>query len=212
MKNEMNDEGLVNELKLGRDAEAFTELVNRYSEKVHNLALRITRNSADAEEILQDVFLTVYNKIDYFEGKSAFSSWLYRITANTAFMRLRKRRRETQAPIEEMNNPPQMWAESRSDTEDVTYLSTRHEIRATLEQAIEKLPEEYRMIFILRDVDGLSNQEAAEVLKMTIPAIKSRLHRAREMLRNKLARFYADFADDSYIYYGEHSFEMKKAA
>ncbi len=199
---ENNDEALIAAFRAG-DKDAFVELISRYSEKAHHLCLRITRNAEDAEEILQDVFVTVYRKIDKFEGKSAFSSWLYRITVNTAFMKLRKRKQTAAISLEELTpSAHESWADTRSDTTDLNYLSSRHELREQLEDAIQALPEEYRNIFLLRDVDGLSNQEVSEMLQISVPAVKSRLHRSRLMLRKKLQKFYADYSDNESISYG----------
>ena len=197
--NKMSDVALVNLLKEG-STPAFQEIVSRYTQKVHNLSMRITRNEEDTEEILQDVFVAVYKKIDKFEGKSAFSSWLYRITANTAFMKLRKRKQTPAVSLEEAGPgaTENLTHETRED--DITALSTRHELRAELQQAIDKLPEEYRTIFLLRDVDGMSTCEVAKILKLSVPAIKSRLHRSRLMLRKRLQNFYNDYCNEDTIF------------
>jgi RNA polymerase sigma-70 factor, ECF subfamily len=193
MLHEKIDSDLV-ELFRGGDHAAFSELISRYSEKAHNLAMRITRNQEDTEEVLQDVFVTVFKKIDSFKGESAFSSWLYRITVNTAFMKLRKRKQSATISLEEVTpSVKESWVANRSDAADVNYLCSQHQLRAELDDAVQKLPEEYRIIFILRDVDGLSNQEVSEVLEISVPAVKSRLHRSRLMLRKRLARFYEDY-------------------
>lgn len=200
----VQDDQLVKNLIEDKDEASFCELINRYSEKVHNLALRITRSPEDTEEIIQDVFVTVYNKIDKFEGKSAFSSWLYRITVNTAFMKLRKRRQNAAISMEEISpNIKNNWIGTRSEQSDMNFITSKHEMRAALELAISKLPDEYRTIFLLRDVDGLSNQEVGQVLKITVPAVKSRLHRSRLMLRKSLQRFYDDYRCDYRIYYSK---------
>lgn len=203
MSNKVKDIELVRAFKNG-DRESFVELVTRYTEKVHNLAMRISRNESDAEEILQDVFLTVYKKIQTFEEKSAFSSWLYRITANTSFMKLRARKKHTAASLDDMdyNANGDYFLSGRSDACDLNYMSTRHELRRELQSAIKRLPDEYKTIFVLRDVDGLSNQEVGEVLNLSVPAVKSRLHRSRLMLRRKLQRFYDDYSCDTEIFYG----------
>lgn len=214
---EVTDAQLVDSFRAG-DKEAFVELLNRYSEKVHNLSIRITRSEEDAEEVLQDVFVTVYNKIEKFEGKSAFSSWLYRITVNTSFMKLRKRKQNIAVSIEEVSpGIRDNWVGGRSDSADVNYICSRHELREELEKAIAKLPEEYRVIFVLRDVDGLSNQEVGEILSLSVPAVKSRLHRSRLMLRKRLQKFYDDYSDSETIAYGagfeqESEQEMRFAA
>jgi RNA polymerase sigma-70 factor, ECF subfamily len=176
MSDMRTDIELVAALQNGEQA-AFGELLTRYTEKVNNLAIRITRNQEDAEEILQDVFVTVFKKIDRFEGKSAFSSWLYRITVNTAFMKLRKRKQTQAVSLDELGDSAnESFSGKRSDTSDVNFISSRHELRAQLDGAIDNLPEEYKAIFILRDVDGLSNQEVGEILNISVPAVKSRLH------------------------------------
>jgi len=196
------------ELFRGGDHAAFSELISRYSEKAHNLAMRITRNQEDAEEVLQDVFITVFRKIASFKGESAFSSWLYRITVNTAFMKLRKRKQTAAISLEEITpNEKESWVANRSDAADVNYLCSRHQLRSELDEAIQKLPEEYRIIFVLRDVDGLSNQEVGEILEISIPAVKSRLHRSRLMLRKSLSKFYADYTSGESIAYGKESYE-----
>lgn len=206
MVDQGEDAVLVEGLRRG-DEGSFLALLERYTEKVHNLAMRISRNSEDTEEIIQDVFVTVYRKARYFEGKSAFSSWLYRITVNTAFMKLRKRKQSAAISFEEVpSHLRDSWVGERKETHDVNFISSRHELREQLERAIAKLPDEYRMIFILRDVDGLSNQEVGEVLGVSVPAIKSRLHRARLMLRKRLAKFYDDYQDEEHITKGPAGF------
>lgn len=197
MMHEKIDSELVESFR-GGDHAAFSELISRYSEKAHNLAMRITRNQEDAEEVLQDVFVTVFKKISSFKGESAFSSWLYRITVNTAFMKLRKRRQSATVSLEEITpSVKESWVANRSDSADVNYLCSQHQLRSELDEAVQKLPEEYRIIFVLRDVDGLSNQEVSEILDISVPAVKSRLHRSRLMLRKRLARFYEDYTSSN---------------
>lgn len=191
---EISDVELVSKFQKGCSF-SFETLVTRYETKVHSLAMRLTRNAEDAEEVLQDVFITVYRKADSFEGKAKFSSWLYRITCNAAFMKLRKRKQEQATPIEDMM--PHLQERAMNEEIQIGYRSDsitfNNEIREALEAAIGKLPEEYRAVFILRDVDGLSNKEVGDILDLSIPAVKSRLHRSRLMLRKKLKRFYEDY-------------------
>lgn len=188
------DTTLVEEFKAG-SLEAFEEIVRRYESKVFNMAMRFTRNQEDAEEVLQDVFTTIYKKMDGFQGKSAFSSWLYRIVVNAAFMKLRKRKQNQTISIEDLAPAVRQYCldcdamvGSRSDS-----LSVSKELRDTIQGAINRLPEQYRAVFVLRDVDGLSNQEVGEILDLSIPAVKSRLHRSRLMLRRKLQRYYTEY-------------------
>lgn len=192
---------------------SYEELVKRYETKVHNLSMRLTRNPEDAEEVLQDVFITVYRKISGFEGKSKFSSWLYRITVNAAFMKLRKKKQDQTVSLDDMLPHLQNKAitqknafGARSDS-----LATNNEIRLLLEGAIAKLPDDYRAVFILRDMDGLSNKEVGKILDLSIPAVKSRLHRSRLMLRKKLRKFYEDYINETKILAQGPMF-MKKAA
>jgi RNA polymerase sigma-70 factor (ECF subfamily) len=176
--------------------DAFEEIVARYETKVFNLAMRFCRNQEDAEEVIQDVFTTLFQKLKGFEGKSAFSSWLYRIVVNASFMKLRKRKQQNATVSLEDLTPlvrqQCMERESQSLARSDS-ITLSKELRDRLEDAIGKLPEEYRAVFVLRDVDGLSNEEVGEILDLSIPAVKSRLHRSRIMLRRKLSRFYEEF-------------------
>lgn len=190
----ISDTTLIESFQAGC-SESFDELMRRYETKVYNLALRLTRNIEDAQEVLQDVFVTVYRKVDGFEGKAKFSSWLYRITVNAAFMKLRKRRQDQSMSLSEIL--PQLAHSDLGQQSTFSFradsLALNNEIKRVLDQAIGRLPEDYRAVFILRDVDGLSNKEVSDILSLTIPAVKSRLHRSRMMLRKRLQRFYQDY-------------------
>jgi RNA polymerase sigma-70 factor (ECF subfamily) len=187
-----SDLELIEDFRKG-DQSSFEELITRYSNKVHSLASRLTRNAEDAEEVLQDVFVTVHRKIAGFEGKSSFSSWLYRVTVNAAFMKLRKRKQDPAIPLEDILKASQSVAALESPVAAyVDSQSIRHQMLEALEQAILKLPDDYRPVFILRDVDGLTSKEVGKILDLTVPAVKSRLHRSRLMLRRKLHRFFTD--------------------
>lgn len=197
---EITDLELIEQVK-GGSQDAFDTLVRKYESKVFNLASSFTRNHEDAEEVLQDVFVTLFRKADSFQGKSAFSSWLYRITVNAAFMRLRKNRQEKSTPVEDITPAMEMQSdviEKKSFPSSET-LAINDELKQTLFSAINRLPDEYRNVFILRDVDGLSNKETGEILDLSIPAVKSRLHRARIMLKKKLQRCYDDYTSDTNI-------------
>lgn len=190
MANQRQDLELIQAVLTGEEA-AFEELLERYSSRVMNLAMRVTRNTEDAEEVLQDVFITMFKKLSSFESRSAFSSWVYRVTMNAAFMKIRARNRRRTVSIEEIDSElKNSWTSNRSDSADIEYISTRHEIRSILQAAIDRLPFEYRAIFILRDIDGLSNQSTSDVLGISVPAVKSRLHRARVILREELNEYW----------------------
>lgn len=187
-----SDLDLINQFRKG-DQLAFEELLSRYSNKVFSLATRLTRNPEDAEEVLQDVFVTVHRKIAGFEGKSSFSSWLYRVTVNAAFMKLRKRRQDPAVALEDVVAQSHNVAALNSpETAYVDSLSIRNEMLEALEAAIRKLPDDYRPVFVLRDVDGLTSREVGRILNLTVPAVKSRLHRSRLMLRRRLSRFFEE--------------------
>lgn len=189
------DEQLVKECLKG-DQSSFGELMNRYTTKAFGLCLRLTKNREDAEEVLQDVFVTVYTKLKNFEGKSSFSSWLYRITVNAAFMKLRKRKQSSRVTnIDDLSSFDRDRVQNLSaDTKLVDEATAIRELNVSLWEAINRLPEEYRPVFVLRDVDGLSTKQVGKILNLTQPAVKSRLHRSRMILRKRLGVMYRDFA------------------
>jgi RNA polymerase sigma-70 factor (ECF subfamily) len=172
------------------DERAFGELVTRYESKVYSLGIKMLRNPEDAEDVLQDTFLRAYRGLKSFKGNSTFSTWIYRITANSALMRLRKKQLPTVSieDADERDAPITIadWAPG-----PVEQLLTQ-ETRDAMQQAIEALPPEFRQVFVLRDVEGLSNGEVAEILDLSVAAVKSRLHRARLKVRNRLMSFFND--------------------
>ena len=198
---EVKDVDLVEQFKNGSHA-AFEEIVTRYESKVFQLAMRFTRNQEDAEEVMQDVFTTIFKKIDGFQGKSAFSSWLYRIVVNAAFMKLRKRKQHNTISIEDLAPAVRQFCLERENLflERSDIIASSKEMRDVIQSAINRLPRQYRAVFVLRDVDGLSNQEVGEILQLSVPAVKSRLHRSRLMLRKKLQRYYDDYTDKKPMY------------
>ena len=196
----LTDVEVVNQFKAG-DALAFEEIISRYESKVMSLALRFTRNQEDAEEVMQDVFTTVYRKIDGFRGQSAFSSWLYRIVVNAAFMKLRKRKQSQTVSMDDLSPAIKQYCIDK-DCLSGSYtqnIAVSHEMQGVIQNAVNRLPDQYRAVFVLRDVDGLSNQETGEILNLSIPAVKSRLHRSRIMLRKKLQRYYEDYTGNKAV-------------
>jgi len=192
MRDNTSDGQLVERLRQG-DATAVPELQTIYGARIYQLAFRYMKNKEDAEEVAQDVLLRVYRKIDAFRGDAALSSWIYRITFNTAMSRLRtlKHRRPAEVPYEtDLANPgaPREVADW-SDLADDRLL--RSEMRTRLVSALSGLPDFYRAAVLLRDVQGLSTEEASGVLGVKPQTLKSRLHRGRLFLREQLA----DFAD-----------------
>lgn len=197
---QISDEVLIERFTKGCSL-SFETLLKRYETKVYNLAMRLTRSAEDAEEVLQDVFVTVHRKIAGFEGKAKFSSWLYRITVNAAFMKLRKRRQDHSISLDDLAPQVQNKALSQQFTYDARCdaRAVSNELREALETAITRLPDEYRAVFILRDIDGLSNKEVGDIMDISTPAVKSRLHRSRLMLRRKLKKFYEDYTSETKV-------------
>ncbi|MBI2902809.1 MAG: sigma-70 family RNA polymerase sigma factor [Candidatus Methylomirabilis oxyfera] len=191
----VSDLDLVRGIKEG-DQFAFERLVERFRDRVYRLALRISRNPQDAEEITQDVFLTIYQKIGTFEARSAFSTWLYRIATNAALMKIRRRQSVSELAIEDYL--PQFTEEGHHRSpvtdwgEDPECPLLDQEGREMLKSAISALPPDYQVPVLLRDVEGLLNTEAAEVLGVSVPALKARLHRARLVLRGMLANYFRE--------------------
>lgn len=194
MLSKKSDLELIEEFRTGNQ-QSFEELIGRYSTKAFSLASRLTRSQEDAEEVLQDVFVTVYRKIAGFEGKSSFSSWLYRVTVNASLMKLRKKRNDHTVSVDDAQPQIDEAIVNRSfNNIEGDVMTLRHELSTALEDAISKLPDDYRPVFILRDVDGLTSREVGRILDLTVPAVKSRLHRSRLMLRRKLQRFYQEYS------------------
>ena len=190
-----DDARLVERLK-ARDEAALEGLMAQYQARVFGLALRLTANRQDAEEVLQDVFWSVLKNINSFRGESTLSTWIYRIAANTALMKVRKQPKSQHVPLEEELGPA-MTEDGRiaEPVVDWTRLPSdeleRKELAQRLEEATAQLPPDYRTVLVLRDIEGLSATEAGEVLNLSVAALKSRLHRARLFLRKQLADYVA---------------------
>jgi len=197
------DRELVDRARAG-DTAAFATLVQRHERQLYRLALRMTGNETDAEEVLQESFLNAWEKLPEFRGDAAFNSWIYRIASNCALMRLRRRRRAPDVPLEPERTSedlpgPQFGEDGgylrppRSDwslrADDALH---NRQLGSAIETAVANLSEEYRVVFLLKDVDGLSNEAIADSLGLTVPAVKSRLHRARLALREKLGEYFGE--------------------
>ncbi|MBI2455208.1 MAG: sigma-70 family RNA polymerase sigma factor [candidate division NC10 bacterium] len=186
---------LVERLRSG-DAAALEPLMERYASRIYRLAYGITRNEADAEEVVQDVFLTIFRKIHTFEGRAALGSWIYRVTTNAALIKRRGQRTEREVSLDSRlpaflpdghrAGDSALGGADWSQTPEADLLS--RETRAILDRAIDALPAQYRAVLVLRDVEGLSNEEVAEAVGDSVAAVKSRVHRARLVLREGLTR------------------------
>jgi RNA polymerase sigma-70 factor (ECF subfamily) len=178
------------------DQRAFTKLVKRYEDLVYRYAFKLCREQEAAEEVFQDTFVNVYRKLHQFDRRSKFSTWLYRVVTNNCLMKMRRSKLakasvSIDAPEGFTNDPPHdeqghvrqtipSWRETPLDG-----VLTR-ETRLHLDEAIAKLPPDYRSVFVLRDVEERSAEETSKILKISVPAVKSRLHRARAFLREEL--------------------------
>jgi RNA polymerase sigma-70 factor (ECF subfamily) len=185
---EASDQDLVRRAKDGDEA-AFQELLERHQGRVYHHALRLMGNAQDAEEVLQDTFLQVYRNLGRFEERSRFSTWVYRIATNEALMRLRRASRTREVFLEDAlgrdsDSPVESIRDfSRSALEEVE----GRELLGILGRLLAEMPEDHRAVFAMRDIDGLTNAEVAEVLETSVGAVKSRLHRARLYLRDRLS-------------------------
>jgi RNA polymerase sigma-70 factor, ECF subfamily len=172
-----------------RDDAMFAELIGPSQERVYRLALRITRNTEDAEDVQQETLLKVHRKLGQFEGRSRLTTWISRIAINEALMCLRKRRSAFYMPLEETIQPAEESAASedfQSPIEGPEAAYSRKEMRELLKQAMERLRPAYRVVFLLRAVEQLSTSETANVLRISASAVKARMRRARSELRDWL--------------------------
>ncbi len=189
------DAQLLAKAKSG-DHKAFTEIVRQYEQMVYSFSFKVCRDKEQAEETLQDTFVNVFRKLNQFDGKSKFSTWLYSIVTNNCLM---KRRRTKLEQSSESIHEPRMPAHDHEHAEDTANEAAlkihswtpmdevmSKELRERLDEAIVKLPVDYRLVFLLRDVEGQSAEETAKIMKLSVPAVKSRLRRARVFLREQL--------------------------
>jgi RNA polymerase sigma-70 factor, ECF subfamily len=182
---------LVHAAKAG-SLQAFEELVRRYDRNVFRIAQHITQNREDAEDVVQDAFLKAYQNLGNFQENSKFYTWLVRIAVNEALMKLRRRRPERMVSLDEDvktedDSVPREVADWSPNPEQQY---TQAELREILDRTIHGLPATFRTVFVLRDVEGLSTEETAEALSLSVPAVKSRLLRARLQLRERLNKFF----------------------
>ncbi len=185
----------VEALKRG-DKAAFAQVVELYADRLYNLALKLTGDPLEAEDVLQETFLSAYRNIGQFEGRSNVGTWLYRIAYNAAMMQRRKKQPETVSideplTLDDGEDVPRQFFDWCCLPESDLLSSEALEY---MNRAIQMLPEALRSVFVLRDIEGLSTAEVADVLGLTIPAVKSRLHRARLFLRERLTEYFSEWA------------------
>ena len=177
------DEGRMIERASGGDPEAFNRLMERHERRMYAVALRMCANREDAQDCLQEAMLRVYRAIGSFKGESSFSTWVYRITMNTCLDELRRRKNKQSASLDDLLDEGWAPADDRSSPE-------KHAVRAetarVLRETIRELPEDMRAAVVLRDIQGYTYEEIAQMLEINVGTIKSRISRGREKLREKL--------------------------
>jgi RNA polymerase sigma-70 factor (ECF subfamily) len=196
-----DEAGLVAQARLG-DSEAFNGLAERYQRNIFRLAQNITQNREDAEDVLQETFLKAYEHLPDFHGDSKFYTWIVRIAVNEALMKLRKRKWDKTVWLDEPVDTGEdtvareiaVW----EDNPEQRY--SKEELHDILDKAVNGLAPPYRTVFVLRDMEGLSTEETAEALELSVPAVKSRLLRARLQLRDKLTAFFKKKVEDPFAY------------
>jgi RNA polymerase sigma-70 factor (ECF subfamily) len=188
---------LISALRQG-DPDAFSYLFEAYSDKIYRLAVKLLQNDDEAEGVVQDTFLRLFERLEQFEGNSKLGTWLYRVAYNASIDLLRKRR-----PVLPLRDEPDEGNDLPVPVIYVDWSAAPETILASdeaqleLEQAINQLPERYQPVFILRDIEGLSTAETAEILSISVSAVKVRLHRARLMLREHLSAYFGEHLADS---------------
>ncbi|MCX7705291.1 MAG: sigma-70 family RNA polymerase sigma factor [bacterium] len=175
-----------------RDNAAFEELVRRNQAKIYNLGLKLLGNKEDAADLLQETFINAYYALPKFEGKSAFSTWLYRIATNNAFMKMRKKKIPLVRFETEKNDSDQQQVTFNIPdwSNDPRAHLKNEELKMLIEKSVDALPGKYKTIFILHDIEGFSTEEISRMLNLSISAVKSRVHRSRMFLRDRLSQYF----------------------
>lgn len=182
----MNEKELV-ELAQKGDSKALSKLVKDHEQTVYNFAFKICRDREKAENIMQETFLSMIKHLNQFDGNSKLSTWLYRIVSNHCLMQARKERNKYFVSINEETEDELYEDKYVADWSRIPNLDVENsELKKILDESIDKLAPDYRVVFLLRDVEGLSTEETARATDLSIPAVKSRLHRARAFLRKEL--------------------------
>ncbi|GIV53690.1 MAG: DNA-directed RNA polymerase sigma-70 factor [Candidatus Kapaibacterium sp.] len=191
----MHDERELIERAKSGDERAFTELYHRYRQTVYNFSYNVCHNKDYADEVVQDTFINVYRKLHQYDGRAKFSTWLYSIVVNNCQMHNRRTQLEQATiSIEELGTPtdetePTTTELPASDDLRPDAIVMNRELEEALHRALQKLPLDYRLPYILRELEGLTSEEAAAVMGLSLPAFKSRLHRARMFIRTQLRDF-----------------------
>lgn len=199
--NQASDQAATADLDLFHAAkrgnyDAFEQIVRRHHDRVYRLAFGMMKNQSEAEEVVQETFLNAWKSIDSFRADSTPATWIYRIAANAALTRLRSKRRNPTLAFDEVPNGASLSGEVEllgtptawSRQPDEKLLTS--ELGGIIDAAVDLLPEKYRLVLLLRDVEGLSNEEVAHTMGLTIPTVKSRLHRSRMFVRERIEDYF----------------------
>ncbi|MGI6595444.1 MAG: RNA polymerase sigma factor [Candidatus Ratteibacteria bacterium] len=186
-----NGEALLVEKAKNGDTKAFEDLIKMTRGKIYNLGLRLLRNKDDAADIMQETYISAYKNLPKFKGNSSFSTWLYRIATNFALMRMRKEegKKISEEQLKELSSHIYNTAIADWTLSPTTYLK-QQELREIMEKAIASLPPKYRAVFILRDIEGIPIAEVSNILSISASAVKTRTHRSRLYLREKLSEYF----------------------
>jgi len=186
----MEEKELIKKAQEG-DRNALAKLVKLYEQTVYNFAFKICRDKERAEHTMQETFLSMVKSIKQFSGKSKLSTWLYTVVSNHCLMMARSNKKHLHASIDD--------EDSLIDEKNITdwnispeRIAENGELKDILNEAINKLPPDYRIVFMLRDIQGFSTEETGKAINLSVPAVKSRLHRARAFLRNELNNTFSD--------------------
>jgi RNA polymerase sigma-70 factor (ECF subfamily) len=197
MLHSASDEDLVRGFLAG-DEDCFTHIFERHHRNVYKLAAQILRNEADADDLVQDIFIQIFKKLYLFKFECRFPSWLYKVTWNHCLMKIRSQKRK---PVVHLADLEPMSVENivddRPQTKDITYMTCGHELRHVLTDAVNSLPHNCRCIFVMRDVDGLSVKAISDHFAISESIFKNRLHRARTLMRKMVSTYLEEVTDEA---------------
>ncbi len=174
----------------GGDVDAFNKLIKNYMQMIYSFSFKVCRNEEKAKDTLQDTLINIYKSLKTFDGKSKLSTWIYKVVTNNCLMIRRNNKSGKFVPVDDLEIDRDSNKILVSQNESPSKETLNSELKIKLDEAIKKLPVKYRMVFLLRDVEGLSIEETKNILNLTVPVIKSRLFRARNFLKNELQEYY----------------------
>jgi RNA polymerase sigma-70 factor, ECF subfamily len=188
-ENNLEELELIKSAKNG-DIDAFNKLIKNYTQTIYSFSFKICRNEEKARDTLQDTLINIFKSLKTFDGKSKFSTWIYKVVTNNCLMLRRNERSNKLVSVDDMQFDFDSGNVFISPLESPAKKILNSELKNKLDEAIKKLPLKYRLVFLLRDVEGLSIEETRKILNLTVPVIKSRLFRARTFLKNELQEYY----------------------